>query len=238
MKKFAQSIPVIAAFALSPSIVHAENTETKTDFIQQQLSQQADHSWTWQWGWFGFLGGTAVAQAVGSQVIDEEERDMRYDMRVGAVKSFLGATDMLLNPMKTHRFAEELANMPTETAEQKEEKLAAAEKFLEEAAKREAYEQSWVNHTLSGVVNLAGGALIAFDDDRPAAGLLDFAVGMLTSEIKIYTAPDTLNQTLAAYKRGDYESLTTKTAKKAATPKVQQWDIAAFGSNVSMSYQF
>lgn len=234
--KIYPALALLTCCQLSQAAETNHSDLAKSQFIQQQLEQQSDHSELWQWGWFGFLAGTGTAQAIGSQVIDN--RDMQYDMRVGAVKSLLGAADLLVNPMKTHSYAAELAQMPEQTPEQQAKKAEQAEIMLKQAVEREEYEQSWVNHTLSGVVNLAGSALIGIDDERPAAALLDFAVGMLVSEIKIYSAPQKLSESLALYQSGDYQALTSNTARKAAMPTESQWQIAVLGRQLQVDYRF
>lgn len=203
--------------------------QQRIDFIQQQFQQTRDHSEMWQWGWFGFLGSAAAVQGIAANTVDDDK--LQYDMSVGAVTSFLGAADMLLNPMQTHHFNDQLQQLNNDTAVAKAEKLQQAESWLAKAAAREAYEQSWTNHLLSGLVNGLAGLAVAYDDKRPIDGWLTFATGMAVTEFKIYTAPQNMMAAQQAYINGKYSVQTAK-----ITPR--RWNIAAAGPNLFVEYKF
>jgi len=214
---------------LSISTVQADELDQRIQFIENNFQQTRDHSELWQWGWFGFLGGAAVAQGIGANVTDDDK--MQYDFTVGATTSFLGAADMLLNPMKNHNYYDELAAMPANSAAEKQAKLGKAESYLAAAVKRESYEQSWVNHTLAGLVNGLAGLAVAYDDKRPIDGWVTFATGMIVTEIKIYTAPQTMIEANDNYQNGNYQA-------RAAKPEQQRWHFAAAGPQLFASYRF
>jgi hypothetical protein len=203
--------------------------QQKIDFIEQQFEQTKDHSQTWQWGWFGFLGSAATVQGIAANTVDDDK--LQYDMSVGAVTSFLGAADMLMNPMKSHNYSDQLQAMESNNAAQKSAKLQQAETWLAETAAREAYEQSWTNHLLAGLVNGLAGLAVAYDDKRPIDGWLTFATGVAVSEFKVYTAPQTMIAAQQAYQSGNYQLQTAKT-------EPQRLFIAAAGPNLMVNWKF
>lgn len=205
------------------------NEQQRFDFIQQQFEQTRDHSQTWQWSWFGFLGTAATVQGIAANTVDDDK--LQYDMSVGAVTSFLGAADMLLNPMKSHNYSDQLQSLNNDTDLTSAEKLKQAESWLDQAAAREAYEQSWTNHLLAGLVNGLAGLAVAYDDKRPIDGLLTFATGMAVTEFKIYTAPQTMIAAQQAYQSGNYSIKTAKADQ-------QRLFLAASGPNLMVHWKF
>lgn len=207
---------------------HADE-QLQIDFIQQQFEQTRDHSQTWQWGWFGFLGTAATVQGIAANTVEDDK--LQYDMSVGAVTSFLGAADMLMNPMQSHNYSDDLLSMKSNSRAEKTAKLQQAETWLAKAAAREAYEQSWTNHLLAGLVNGLAGLAVAYDDKRPIDGWLTFATGVAVSEFKIYTAPQTMMEAQQAYQSGNYS---LQTAKKDQ----QRLFVAAAGPNLMINWKF
>jgi hypothetical protein len=220
---------LISFISLQTITAQADEEQQKIDFIEQQFSNTRDHSKTWQWGWFGFLGSATVAQAIGANTLDHDT--MKYDMGVGAATSFLGAVDMLINPMVSHYYSDELQSMDKDSGIINEAKLRQAELWLYAAAEREVYEQSFMNHLLAGFVNGLGALVIAYDDDRPGDALLSFAAGMAVSEFKIYTAPQTMMAAKEAYQRGNYQLNTVKVEE-------QRLFVAASGPNLFVNWKF
>ncbi|UXD86598.1 hypothetical protein [Thalassolituus hydrocarboniclasticus] len=203
--------------------------QAKLAFLQQQFDNSSDHSRLWQQGWLGLFGGVAALNGIAYTQTEGEHN--KYDRAVGFTTSFLGAADMLLNPMKTHRFADDLKAMPEPDDSTRQAKLARAEQWLNAAAEREAYEQSLLNHVLAGLVNGLAGLAVAYDDKRPADGWMTFASGMIASEVKIYTAPQTMTAAREQYRNGNLEAVTAKS-------DAPYWQVAAFGPVLSATYHF
>jgi hypothetical protein len=220
---------ITLTFALLMAFNSYADEQQKIDFIEQQFEQTKDHSQTWQWGWFGFLGSAATVQGIAANTVDDDK--LQYDMSVGAVTSFLGAADMLMNPMNSHNYSDQLQGMESRNPAQKSAKLQQAETWLAEAAAREAYEQSWTNHLLAGLVNGLAGLAVAYDDKRPIDGWLTFATGLAVSEFKVYTAPQTMMAAQQAYQSGNYQVQTAKT-------EPQRLFIAAAGPNLMVNWKF
>lgn len=203
--------------------------QQRIDFLQQQFGQTHEHSQIWQWGWFGFLGSAFVVQGLVANTVDDDK--LQYDMSVGAITSFLGAADMLLNPMLSHNYSDQLQQIGSSTDMEKSAKLQQAEVWLAKAAAREAYEQSWTNHLLAGLVNGLAGLAVAYDDKRPIDGLLTFATGVAVSEFKIYTAPQTMMAAQQTYQNGNYSEQTAKVDQ-------QRLFVAAAGPNLMINWKF
>jgi len=225
MQRFIQTILlcVICSFA------HSNDDQQAINFIQQQLNDSQDHSELWQWGWSGFFITTLTAQVVGSRTVADEKT--RYRMRVGSVTNSAGLAAILFNPMKTHRYADELSSLEGSSSEQLAQKRASAEYYLAAAAQREREEQSWVNHMLAGIVNGLASLTIAYDGKQPNDAWLAFATSMAVSELKIYTAPQTMIKAEQDYNSGDYY-------QKAAKRPQSQWSIAAMGPHISIDWRF
>lgn len=210
-----------------PSMAFAQDQQ-KTEFIQQYFDRESEHAELWQNGWFGLFAGVATLQGIAYTQTENEPN--LTDRAVGFTTSFLGAADLLLNPLNTHKYAEQLAAMPDDSEAQKAAKRQQAERWLEAVAKREAYEQSWVNHLLSGLVNGIAGAVVANEGDRTGKGVATFISGVVASELKIYTAPQNAEKALQQYRQGNY-SLT-------AISEPQRWQFAAVGPVFHASYRF
>jgi hypothetical protein len=121
--------------------------------------------------------------------------------------------------------------MKSNSRAEKTAKLQQAETWLAKAAAREAYEQSWTNHLLAGLVNGLAGLAVAYDDKRPIDGWLTFATGVAVSEFKIYTAPQTMMEAQQAYQSGNYSLRTAKIDQ-------QRLFVAAAGPNLMINWKF
>ena len=220
---------LLALSLLLASASQANDKQIRIDFIQQQFAENAEHSRTWQWGWFGFLASAATVQGIGANVVDDDK--LQYDMSVGAVTSFLGAADLIMNPMQSHNYNDQLQSMAMTSPAEQEAKLLKAEAWLAKAAAREAQEKSWVTHFLSTFVNGLAGLAVAYDDKRPIDGWLTFASGVAVSQFKIYTSPTHMMEAHQAYKSGNYQY-------QAAKIEPSRWEIAAAGPNVMVNWKF
>jgi hypothetical protein len=224
---------LISLSLLVTSFSHANDEQQQINFIQKQFDQVRDHNQIWQWGWFGFLGTAATVQGIGASVVDDDK--LQYDMTVGAITSFLGAADMLLNPIKTHNYSDQLQDMKSNNAAESASKLAQAESWLAQAAAREAYEQSWTNHLLGGLVNGLAGLAVAYDDKRPIDGWLTFATGVAVTEFKIYTAPQEMMRAQQTYQSGN---LNAETVYRTKNSEPSRWKIASAGPNLMVNWAF
>ncbi len=220
---------LLALSVLLSSISQADDQQIRIDFIQKQFAQNANHSKTWQWGWLGFLATSATAQGISANLVADDK--LQYDMSTGAITSFLGAADLIINPMRSHRYSLRLQKMSSNNSAEQQAKLRQAETWLAKAAAREAQEKSWVTHALSTLVNGLAGLAVAYDDKRPIDGWLTFATGMAVSQFKIYTSPTRMMKAQQAYQSGNYHI-------QAANVEPERWQIAAAGPSLWVKWKF
>lgn len=212
-----------ATLALLTTVpVYANADAEKLAFIRDNFQDVRDHSFYWQNGWATVMAANTIGRGIlASQT---GSRNERYDSEVSAITSALGFASLMMDPMRSHQYADEF--------KQRDVSLTEAEQWLKKAAARERYEQGWLNRLSSFVVNGVAGLYVAYDHKRPSDGWLMFATGMIATEARILTAPTHMSDTWEAYQRGDLSPLT------AANSNQPGWHIAAFGPLVSVQYQF
>ena len=217
---------LILALAIAPLSLANDNLapseQAKLEFIQENFNANAQHSRYWQNGWLTIFAASAV---VHTGIWDQSGSNKEsYDAKVTAITSTIATVDMLLNPMKSHNYADQLSNADIS--------LAQAEDWLAKAAKREKYERSLTSHLLSGLVNGLAGLAVGREDKRKSDGWFTFASGMLASEVKIFTSPTRMTKTWEAYQQGDISALTTAESQRS------RWYVAAAGPILQVQYKF
>src|SRR5258708_25344487 len=110
-------------------------------------------------------------------------------MRVGAVKSGLGVLALLVFPLSTAFTPSRVRAMPETTETDRAAKARAAEAALREGADDERFGRSWVPHVASFGVNAAASLYLWRHDNLPVPAIESFALGMIVSEIQIFTRP-------------------------------------------------
>ena len=133
------------------------------------------------------MAGLVVGQ--GAVVVVSDNPGLRADAMVGAVKSALGLGAVLLTPFRPGSAASELARLPARTPAERRAKLAAAERWLKDAADDEALVTGWTARVAASVVNLAGTYYLWIEEERFGSGWLALGTGMAVSEVQIRTAP-------------------------------------------------
>ncbi|MBN2415453.1 hypothetical protein JXO52_06410 [bacterium] len=142
----------------------------------------------WWYGWLiGYGAATAAQGAIG---LSSDEKTVQQDMGLGAATTLLGTAGQLLMPLVPAAALKKVAAMPESTPAEREAKLAAAERALEEFARREKSGKSWQTHALSTGVNLASGLVVWLGFKRSLEeGLIYFALNEAVTEIQIWTQP-------------------------------------------------
>jgi len=143
------------------------------------LADGARDARLWQSVWAGGYGVATVYYGVRADRADDE--DDRYDARVSAVKTALGVADVLLFPQPHARAERRLEALESEG------RLDEARALMAEVAAEEQRRRGLRARLGPLLVNLAAGLTIAIDDDRPGDGALNFATGMLVSELRLRT---------------------------------------------------
>lgn len=198
MKKTLSKIALIL-FCVLLFRAHADDQQ-KIAFIQNHFDLQSRHNLIWQNGWLTVVGVNTAINA--NAYHNAKDKTERVDTATALAVSTLGLTSSVQRPMQTHLYAGKLAELPSETKAEQNEKRQQAEKWLMEAANRESYEKSKKNRLISGAIHGVAGLIIATEGSGEKEALVSFASGMLFSELKIRTAPKQSIKALADYKLG------------------------------------
>ncbi|MCX6224121.1 MAG: hypothetical protein NTV01_05140 [Bacteroidia bacterium] len=156
--------------------------------IQTMLEQDRKNTNIW---WYGWLGGyTAATAGQGAVFLMSNDTGTKQDMAVGAATTILAAAGQLITPLHPGRKADVLLRIPESTPEERRIKLHTAEDYLKKIAITEKNGRSWKNHALYGAVNMGSGLITWVGFKRSVwAGIGNFAMNTLVSEIQIWTQP-------------------------------------------------
>ncbi|WP_373183553.1 hypothetical protein [Halomonas campaniensis] len=165
---------------LLPLPALAQSPDAEWQAFDSALADGARHANTWQVGWTTFYAGSLALNAW--QASEASDRDDRYDARVGVVKSALALGGMFLD-RQPHPAAlgEFEAGEPGD--------IEGARALLESVAEEERRRRSLEARLGSLAINTAAGLLIAVGDGRERDGAINFATGMLISELQLQTQP-------------------------------------------------
>lgn len=215
----------------------APDDAARIAYIQNALNQSARHSQYWQYGWLAVMtANTALSVVAWQKPLDhhrddlKKQRDLKRVGEIDSITGLLSTGDMLLSPMRTHRYAAQLTKMPAQTAEQLRAKLAQAELFLEESAAFEAYQHSNDNRMLSLFVNLSAALAIGFSTDETDTAWQGFLLSTAVTEIKAYSAPNRLRQVLIDYR------LNQKNAAALVPTSAPKWQFGVFATANSVAF--
>lgn len=178
-----QFVPLQAQDKISDSLVIE-----RIQYIKNTLEHDKTNLKRW---WNGWLGGYSAA-TIGQSIVyfNSNERGMRQDMVLGAATTLLGAAGQFISPLIPHNESEQLNSFSATTGVERLNKLAYAEKLLEECAMREKLARSWKNHALCSAVNLGGGLITWLGFKRSfGSGLGYFVLNSAITETQIWTQP-------------------------------------------------
>lgn len=169
-----------------PGEISDAELEQRLEFIAARLAEQRPNARTWQYGWTGFYGVSAVAQ--GFLAVDADDNDDETNYIVGAVKSTGALAQMLIRPLPAVQSSSRFQAMPSDSRQERLRKLEQGEALLRENADRAATRRGWKRHLIGIGANLAGGIIIAaFGDSGDAVS--STLVGIAVSEANIWTEP-------------------------------------------------
>ena len=190
----------------SPEQLSVKELDDRFLYIKNRLENERNHSYLWQYGWEGFYAGSSLVQLSLATTADNSDDEVRYG--VGAFKSALAFSAMLLNPLPAINGADSLSspahnhsNIQTHTRTQKVERLKRAEALFKRRSDRAKNIHTWNRHGTAILFNLAtAGIVSAFGNDKDA--IASAIGGILASEINIWTQPSQGTQDWQ-----DYQSL-------------------------------
>lgn len=146
---------------------------------EDALARGARQAELWQTGWSAIYAGSLAINAW--QASEASSRDDRYDARVGVVKSALALGGMFLDRQPHPAAHRELREGDGD--------IDSARRLLNAIAEDERRRRSLEARLGSLAINTAAGLLIAVGDGRERDGLVNFATGMLISELQLQTQP-------------------------------------------------
>ena len=171
--------------------------DVRLAFIEHQLDSGRLRSQAWQYGW---MSVDAVGLGLGSyQAAVAGDAGQRATGIVDATKSALDLLNLTLLPLPGLHGADPIRALPSDTPEQRQAQLDAAERLLSLDAAHATEQRSLIEHIGNVGINVFGGAVIlGFGDPRDA--LIDAATGIAMGELMIFTAPWAPVASLAAYR--------------------------------------
>jgi len=179
----------------------------------------------WQWGWGAFYGGSSAYSLVHAR--DTDDREERYDDYINATKAALGLAGTLLfapSHGDVYRRYQALENKGTPQAR------AATRMLIAGLAQEEARQRRWQSRLGGLIVNGLAGLAIGVEDNRPGDGWVNFATGMLTTELNVRTRPDTATAFLE--RQPDFRLK----ANGAVLPLYVDWAVGPMFAGVEVRY--
>ena len=180
-------------FAYNTILFSQDTTQVseRIEVIQQMLDRSSLQADIWWYGWLGTYSAATVGQGVVCFTTDQLA--VRQDMILGAATTGLGAAFQLLTPLDVRAYANKLSEMPDSTADEKSEKLKAAELYLSEIAAIEKAGRSWQIHAVNTAVNLSSGLITWIGFKRTVwDGVANFVLNSVIAELQIWTQPTRL----------------------------------------------
>tara|TARA_Y100000815_G_scaffold73495_1_gene62241 strand:- start:1571 stop:2206 length:636 start_codon:yes stop_codon:yes gene_type:complete len=211
---------VFTLLLLGP-IAHAQDTAGAAS----ALRSGADQARYWQWGWSAFYGGSSAYSLVHARDTDDPEE--RYDDYINATKAALGlAGTLLFAPSHGDAYRQYQAMDDKASPEAR----AATRILIAGLAEEEARQRRWQSRLGGLIVNGLAGLAIGVEDNRPGDGWVNFATGMLTTELNVRTRPDTATAFL------EREPDFLLKANGAALPIYVDWAVGPMFASVEIRY--
>ena len=213
-------VSVFTLLLLGP-IAHAQDTAGAAS----ALRGGADQARYWQWGWSAFYGGSSAYSLVHARDTDDPEE--RYDDYINATKAALGlAGTLLFAPSHCDAYRQYHAMDDKASPEAR----AATRILIAGLAEEEARQRRWQSRLGGLIVNGLAGLAIGVEDNRPGDGWVNFATGMLTTELNVRTRPDTATAFL------EREPDFLLKANGAALPIYVDWAVGPMFASVEIRY--
>lgn len=168
-----------ALLLLASPLALAQSTGSEYQAYEDALARGERQANVWQYGWAGVYATSLAFN--GYQASEADDRDDRYDARVGVVKSALALAGTLMDRQPHPAAYRELREGDGD--------IENARRLLHAVAEEERQRRSLRARLGSLVINAASGLLIGVGDGRGRDGAINFATGMLVSELQLQTQP-------------------------------------------------
>lgn len=176
-------IAVMILCLLSLLVPMLSNADTWSD-LDDGFDAGARHARYWEAGWSAFYLGTGAWSLYDAHTTDNP--DDRYDGHVDAGKSLLGLIGVALYAPHHRQARQRFQALQTNG---NADALDQARDLMTSLAASEEQHRRWQARLGGLIVNGLAGLAIGVEDNRPKDGWVNFATGMLTTEINIRTRP-------------------------------------------------
>lgn len=166
--------------------------DARWDAFREALETGHRHHNLWRGSWAAYYTG-----GLGYNLYQASESDRsatRFDARIGAIKSTLALGVLALTPSPYRTPLGRLEQLEGRRHADPDGAMRDAEALMRETARGENRRRSPSNLWGPVVVNLLGGAIIAFGDNRPDDGAISAATGLLSSSLQLATRPNSVNR--------------------------------------------
>jgi hypothetical protein len=217
-----------AAQEWTPGAPCAPETTARSRFLEERLEGRRRYAEVWWTGWATVHGLGLVVE--GTRAGFENDRGVRANLAVNAVKSSIGLARDFIDPPHAKDGADALRAIPATSPEACEARLARAEELLRRNADEADERYSWKRHLANLGLNLAGAVIVAeaFDEPRGwASGAIGFAVG----EVQLWSQP--------WQARGDWEEYQRR-FRAAGSPSAPPttWRVVPTASGILVMVEF
>ena len=218
-------------FAQSPASDSLTNTQIleRTGSIQNIFDQGESAARWWSFGWISIYSGLTIYSASAAVYLDKEDQGKNF---VGAGKSMLALSLLVLQPFHARHSAGDLRSLPEATPSDRREKLQTAETWLERNSRQQQKGTSLLRHTVNFLVQVAGGIITWKVDNSVANGVESMLVGLAVSEACILTQPTSGIDGYRSY-RQKYGLVGAK-----SQPDEVPWFVAAYPGGVVAGMYF
>jgi hypothetical protein len=169
------------------TVVYDSVASAKLQFLKKSLQQDHRHTQTWWYSWLSIYSAATIGQGV--VYFTSNDLNTKQDMALGAATTLLGAAGQFISPFYPSNEFDHFMFLPENNNEDRFQKLAAAEKLLNQWSERERKALTWDNHILPTTVNLGAGLITWLVFGRFEDGLISFALNTVVTETQIWTQP-------------------------------------------------
>ncbi|RCV88623.1 hypothetical protein [Billgrantia montanilacus] len=177
-RRFTCLLALLLGIVLAAPVL-AQQPVQEFQAYEDALARGERHANYWQYGWAGVYATSLAVNAY--QASEASDRDDRYDARVGVVKSALALGGTLMDRQPHPQAYRELRDG--------DQDIDRARRLMQSVADEERRRRSLEARLGSLAVNMASGLLIGVGDGRGRDGAINFATGMLISELQLQTQP-------------------------------------------------
>lgn len=155
--------------------------QRKIMFLQESFDSNQFPAVLWTYGWMGIYSVLTGYQSYEALRYDEE----RVTNIVGASKSLLGLVVLVMQPLHARSFGDEYKKIPSDDSV---DKIRTGEEWLYGGYLQEKKGRSLKKHLISLAIHVVGGGIVWYYEGWKN-GLLSTGLGMLVTELNIWTQP-------------------------------------------------